>query len=39
MTTLPAKTLAVRLFEYDGPEKLAVGECDLPPPSPRDVLV
>jgi len=39
MTTVPTKTLAVRLFEYGGPEKLVVGEYDLPPLGERDVLV
>jgi putative oxidoreductase len=37
--TIPTKTLAVRLFEYGGPDKLAVGEYDLPPLGDRDVLV
>jgi NADPH:quinone reductase-like Zn-dependent oxidoreductase len=37
--TIPTKTLAVRLFEYGGPEKLVYGEYDLPPPGSRDVLV
>ena len=37
--TIPTKTLAVRLFEYGGPEKLVVGEYDLPPLGDRDVLV
>ena len=37
--TIPTKTLAVRLFEYGGPEKLIVGEYDLPPLGDRDVLV
>src|SRR5437763_16090878 len=36
---IPTKTLAVRLFEYGGPEKLVVGEYDLPPLGDRDVLV
>ena len=36
---LPTKTLAVRLFEYGGPEKLVVGEYELPPLGDRDVLV
>ena len=37
--TIPTKTLAVRLFEYGGPEKLVIGEYDLPPLGDRDVLV
>ena len=37
--TIPTKTLAVRLFEYGGPEKLVIGEYDLPPLGERDVLV
>jgi len=37
--TIPARTLAVRLFEYGGPDKLVVGEYDLPPLGERDVLV
>lgn len=37
--TLPTKTLAVRLFEYGGPDKLVVAEYDLPPLGPHDVLV
>jgi NADPH:quinone reductase-like Zn-dependent oxidoreductase len=37
--TLPTKTMAVRLFEYGGPEKLICGEYDLPPLGARDVLV
>jgi len=37
--TIPTKTLAVRLFEYGGPEKLVLGEYDLPPLGERDVLV
>jgi NADPH:quinone reductase-like Zn-dependent oxidoreductase len=37
--TLPTKTMAVRLFEHGGPEKLVYGEYDLPPPGERDVLV
>ncbi len=37
--TIPTKTLAVRLFEYGGPDKLVIGEYDLPPLGPRDVLV
>jgi NADPH:quinone reductase-like Zn-dependent oxidoreductase len=37
--TTPTKTLAVRLFEYGGPEKLVIGEYDLPPLGDRDVLV
>jgi NADPH:quinone reductase-like Zn-dependent oxidoreductase len=36
---IPAKTAAVRLFEYGGPEKLVYGEYDLPPVGERDVLV
>jgi NADPH:quinone reductase-like Zn-dependent oxidoreductase len=37
--TIPTKTLAVRLFEYGGPDKLVVGEYDLPPLGEHDVLV
>ena len=37
--TLPTKTMAVRLFEYGGPEKLVYAEYDLPPLGERDVLV
>ena len=37
--TIPAKTLAVRLFEYGGPDKLVVGEYELPPLGAHDVLV
>jgi putative oxidoreductase len=37
--TIPTKTLAVRLFEYGGPDKLVIGEYDLPPPGEHDVLV
>jgi putative oxidoreductase len=36
---IPTKTLAVRLFEYGGPEKLIYGEYDLPPLGDHDVLV
>jgi hypothetical protein len=36
---IPTKTMAVRLFEYGGPEKLVHGEYDLPPLGPRDVMV
>lgn len=36
---VPTKTMAVRLFEYGGPEKLVCGEYDLPPLSDHDVLV
>jgi putative oxidoreductase len=36
---IPTKTLAVRLFEYGGREKLVLGEYDLPPLGDRDVLV
>ena len=36
---LPRKTLAAWIFEYGGPEKLTVGEHDLPPLGPNDVLV
>ena len=35
----PTKTMAVRLFEYGGPEKLVTGEYELPPLGERDVLV
>jgi putative oxidoreductase len=37
--SIPTKTLGVRLFEYGGPEKLVLGEYDLPPLGDRDVLV
>ena len=37
--TIPTKTVAVRLFEYGGPDKLTFGEYDLPPLGPCDVLV
>jgi NADPH:quinone reductase-like Zn-dependent oxidoreductase len=37
--SIPTKTMAVRLFEYGGPDKLVYGEYDLPPLSERDVLV
>jgi len=36
---IPTKTMAVRLFEYGGPDKLIYDEYDLPPLGPRDVLV
>src|SRR5882672_10852188 len=39
MATIPTKTMAVRLFEYGGPDKLVTGEYDLPPLGDRDVLV
>ena len=39
MVAIPTKTMAVRLFEYGGPEKLVYGEYDLPPLGARDVLV
>ena len=31
--------MAVRLFDYGGPDKLVYGEYDLPPLGERDVLV
>jgi NADPH:quinone reductase-like Zn-dependent oxidoreductase len=37
--TIPTTTMAVRLFEYGGPEKLVYDEYDLPPLGERDVLV
>jgi putative oxidoreductase len=37
--TIPTKTVAIRLFEYGGPEKLVRGEYDLPPLGEREVLV
>ena len=37
--TIPTRTMAVRLFEYGGPDKLIYGEYDLPPVGVRDVLV
>ncbi len=36
---IPTKTMAVRLFEYGGPDKLIFGEYDLPPLDAHDVLV
>jgi putative oxidoreductase len=39
MATIPTRTMAVRLFEYGGPDQLVYGEYDLPPPGARDVLV
>jgi NADPH:quinone reductase-like Zn-dependent oxidoreductase len=39
MASIPTKTQAVRLFEYGGPDKLVLGEYDLPPLGDRDVLV
>ncbi len=36
---IPTKTMAVRLFEYGGADKLIYGEYDLPPLGERDVLV
>ena len=37
--TIPTKTMAVRLFEYGGPDKLVYAEYDLPALGERDVLV
>lgn len=37
--SIPTKTMAVRLFEYGGPEKLIYGEYALPPLGERDVMV
>jgi NADPH:quinone reductase-like Zn-dependent oxidoreductase len=37
--TIPTTTMAVRLFEYGGPDKLVYGEYELPPLGERDVLV
>jgi NADPH:quinone reductase-like Zn-dependent oxidoreductase len=37
--TIPTKTLAVRLFEYGGPEKLVLNEYDLSALGDHDVLV
>src|SRR5262252_4127785 len=37
--TLPTKTMAVRLFEYGGPEKLVYAEYDLPPLGEHNVLI
>jgi NADPH:quinone reductase-like Zn-dependent oxidoreductase len=37
--TIPTKTMAVRLFEYGGSDKLVYGEYDLPPLGAHDVLV
>jgi NADPH:quinone reductase-like Zn-dependent oxidoreductase len=36
---IPTTTMAVRLFEYGGPEKLVFGEYPLPPLGGHDVLV
>ena len=36
---IPTKTMAVRLFQHGGPDKLVIGEYDLPPVGARDVLV
>jgi putative oxidoreductase len=36
---IPTSTMAVRLFEYGGPEKLIYGEYELPALGPRDVMV
>jgi len=35
---IPTKTMAVRLFEYGGPEKLIYAEYDLPPLGAHDIL-
>jgi putative oxidoreductase len=37
--TIPTKTMAVRRFEYGGPDQLIYGEYDLPPLGEHDVLV
>jgi NADPH:quinone reductase-like Zn-dependent oxidoreductase len=37
--TVPTKTMAVRLFEYGGPEKLIYAEYDLPPLGAHDILI
>lgn len=37
--SVPTKTMAVRLFEYGGPDKLVYGEYDLPALGECDVLV
>ncbi|PWT92134.1 MAG: oxidoreductase [Proteobacteria bacterium] len=37
--TIPTSTMAVRLFEYGGPEKLIYGEYPLPALGARDVMV
>ena len=37
--SIPTKTMAVRLFECGGPDKLVYGEYDLPPLGARDVMV
>jgi NADPH:quinone reductase-like Zn-dependent oxidoreductase len=37
--TIPTSTMAVRLIEYGGPEKLIYGEYPLPPLGVRDVMV
>ena len=37
--TIPTTTLAVRLFEYGGPDKLVFGEYALPPLGAHDVMI
>jgi putative oxidoreductase len=37
--TVPTKTMAVRLFEYGGPEKLIYAAYDLPPLGAHDILI
>ncbi len=37
--TIPTKTMAVRLLEYGGPDKLIYGEYELPPLGAQDVIV
>ena len=39
LSSVPTTTVAVRLFEYGGPEKLVLGEYDLPAVGDHDVLV
>jgi len=39
LMAIPTKTLAVRLFEYGGPEKLVLNEYNLPALGDHDVLV
>jgi putative oxidoreductase len=36
---IPTTTMAIRLFEYGGPDKLIYGQYELPPLGDRDVLV
>jgi putative oxidoreductase len=36
---IPTSTMAVRLFEYSGPDKLIYGEYELPPLTDHDIMV